>query len=185
MTTETAIDPAALLDRTRRYVCHIAHRWARRYRLDADDVTQATALLILERIDRYDPDRESPEWWAGSLTMRAVNNLIRQRDGNILGRAVPLPVTLGRDGAEVTVPDPRAEDPTAVVEAADLADAVQAAVAELSEQDRAAVLLRYRDRAAVSVRRAALGGVSKARADQIERRALARLREVMGGQDGP
>ena len=161
--TTASLDPAALLERTSRYVAHVVHHWARRYRLDPDDIIQTAALLILTRFDRFDPDVTTPERWAGRLATRAVNIVHRQRDGNTLGRAVPLP--LGLDGTEVAVADRRTPDPADQAEAADLADAIRRAVAGLPAKERAAVLARVRDEAD--------------RDRRVERRAIRRLREAM------
>lgn len=175
-------DPRALLARTYRYIAFIACRWARRYGLDPDDVIQTAAVLILTKFPSYDPGALTPERWARTLTMRAVNILHRRRDLG-LGRLLTQ-FPLDADGTEMTGADPRATDPAEAAADADLAGAVASAVAGLPDRERELIGLRYGGAEATLAEVGAAFGVTGERVRQVEDRTLAKLRQAMGGQDG-
>jgi RNA polymerase sigma-70 factor (ECF subfamily) len=112
----------------------------------AEDVVQETFLSAFRQIERFEP-RPSIDAWLNTIVLRTASRAAsRQRarpkssiDASIAGAGVD---DWGSDALALADPDPTA-DPQAAVEAADLRQAVGAAIAALPFKYRAAVVLRH------------------------------------------
>lgn len=94
---------------------------------EAADVAQTTFLKVFENIDRYDPKFRLFSWTYRIAVNTAIDELKKRR------RSVPLEQT----------PDSAAERPAEAVDRARLSDEVQATLMELTDDQRAVIVLRY------------------------------------------
>lgn len=110
-----------------------------------EDVAQEVFLRIFKGRMSYEP-RAKVKTWIYSITVNACLNEIR-RLGSRKHRSVVTFTAVfgeGRDGETPDVPDKRPQVPAAVLEGEEARERVQAAVDELPEQQRLAlVLARY------------------------------------------
>lgn len=157
----------------------------------AEDVVQEVFLALWNRADSFDPDRGSLAAWLGTIARhRAVDRL---RAAGRRPRLVTLPGP-GDDPAGDALEralhaspgtaGSAADDPERALESAEARDAIGAALAAMSEQERAVILLAYRDELSQSEIAATLGwplGTVKTRT----RRALGRLRAALADLYGP
>jgi RNA polymerase sigma-70 factor, ECF subfamily len=141
------------------------------YRLDdreaAEDLTQATFERALGAWSRYDPARSSVATWL----LRIATNLLVDHHRRRVGREMPT----GADLSSVTVagPEERFAGSPELLEA----------LAELSEREREVIALRYGgDLTGAQV--AEVLGLSLANVQQINSRALRRLRAAMPARPG-
>jgi RNA polymerase sigma-70 factor (ECF subfamily) len=130
----------------------------------AEDLTQTTFERALRAWSRYDPERASVSTWLLSI---AANLLIdhRRRD-----RPVTTPPAGSAEPRTVAGPEERFGGSPALVEA----------LAGLGEREREVLALRYGGDL-TGAETAAVLGLSLANVQQINSRALRRLREVLEG----
>lgn len=108
----------------------------------AEDVVQATFLRIFQRIDQFDETRPLAPWLLRSVANAAIQAARRQQ------RHVSLDAPVGAGSADggmtlaELVPD-GAPGPADEAERAELRQAVQTALAQLSPEQRATIVLRY------------------------------------------
>ncbi len=100
----------------------------------AEDIVAETFLHVYERIDRFDAGRPFGPWF-----LRCVVNAAREA-ANQRERQVPLG---GEEASLEQVLASRMPGPEALVEAAELRDAVWSALGRLSPTQRAAIVQRY------------------------------------------
>lgn len=132
---------------------------------DAEDLTQATFERAVKAFDRYDPERASPATW---LLAIATNLLTDHRR-----RAAVRPYDAA-DPAVIAAHAPH-DDPFA---RQGLDPALSAALARLSDRDRAIVALRYgADLTGPEI--SEMTGLSVANVQQILSRSLRRLRDEL------
>lgn len=109
-------------------------------RASAEDVVQTAFLRAYQHIDQFDESRPFAPWFLRSVANAAIQ--AAQRRQRELSLDAPLPgAAQDLDLAEL-LPDP-APGPDDVLEQADLCRAVWQALAQLSPEQRAAVVLRY------------------------------------------
>jgi RNA polymerase sigma-70 factor (ECF subfamily) len=109
-----------------------------------DDVAQESMLKVLEALPRFDPNGPAKlSTWILTVTVRTAIDALRRAK-----KVVPLAASDGAHGDEDDH-GPAAEggvDQEAVLEARDLKARVEAAMAELSDDQRAVLILRaYHD----------------------------------------
>jgi RNA polymerase sigma-70 factor (ECF subfamily) len=142
------------------------------YRLDnhesVEDLTQATFERALRAWSRYDPARSSVSTWLLSI---ATNLLIdhRRRSRSI----VPLPHEGASEPATLAGPEARFGGSPALLQA----------LATLGEREREVLALRYGGDL-TGAETAEVLGLSVANVQQINSRALRRLREVLESRPG-
>jgi RNA polymerase sigma-70 factor (ECF subfamily) len=137
---DAAFDRLVVL--TKNDVAALAHR----YGLDAmttDDLAQETFIRVYRSRASYKPEARFRAW----LLRIATNLVISEARGKKRARVVPLEVRGdASEEGEAARADPRAEAPSARAEQAELERAVEAAVRELPETQRAAIVLnRFHD----------------------------------------
>jgi RNA polymerase sigma-70 factor (ECF subfamily) len=137
---------------------------------DAEDATERTFLAALGAIGRFRDEGATFRSWLFRIAHNQVANALRSRSRR---RTSPL------DG----VPDAMADaDPARDADAADDARRVRAALAELSEDRRQVVVLRFVD--GLSARE--IGAVlarSEGAVRVLQHRALRELAGLLGGED--
>lgn len=164
----TPADRTALVESAAPHVRRLAPAVARRLRLDGDDLTQESLLRVFKSAHHFDATKGTLRNWAITAVKWSAHAMRRTRRVP----TVPLP-------AVAAAPDP---DPAAVAEARDLTAAVWRAVGTLPPRQRNAIVARYGGPAPATQGEAGAAlGVSGARVGQIERRAVAGLREMLGG----
>lgn len=120
---------------------------ARRYGLDgarSDDIAQETFIRIFKSRKSYRPEGRFRAW----VLRIATNLVITEARAKKRARTVPLErKALGSDEEAQEGPlDPRAEPPGARIEQAELARAIEAALASLPDSQRLAIVLnRFHD----------------------------------------
>jgi RNA polymerase sigma factor (sigma-70 family) len=166
----TAADLVQLLDLHADAVGAMAGWIARRFAVEAADVAQDLALILLRDWPRYDPARCPVRLW-----------LWRRWAAEHARTARRLPVLAPTADADpLDLVEGREPDPAAAAERKELLAAVGAAVGRLGERERRVLRERY----AGGRRQAEVGrsfGVSRAMASLIERRAVAKLRAAVSG----
>jgi len=106
----------------------------------AEDVVQATFIRIYRKIDQFDSGRPFKPWFMRSVVNAAVQEM-RKR-----GRQVSLDADVPWLDGDVTFEDllPDTElGPDAAIEQVELTEVVREALARLTPDQRAAVVLRY------------------------------------------
>ena len=135
---------------------------------EARDIAQEVFLRVWQSRHRWQPRARVSSW-----LFTIVNNLCRNRRRDLRRRPVLVPVP-GSDA--VSAPGPEENDPHARAEERDLAARLRKALAELPENQRAALLLRkfegssYKDIAEIL-------GLSPAAVDSLLTRARRTLQE--------
>lgn len=137
---------------------------------DAEDATERTFLAALDAIGRFRDEGATFRSWLFRIAHNQIANALRTRARR---RVSPL------DG----VIEPVAEtDPVADADAADDARRVRAALAELSEDRRQVVVLRFVD--GLSAREiGAVLGRSEGAVRVLQHRALRELATILGAED--
>ena len=160
-------------------------------RMVAEDVVQEVFLALWNRADRLDPTVGSLPAWLGTIARnRAVDRLRaagrRPRLAMLAGAGAGSQVEAleralhGSPGGSGSADD----DPVRALEASEARDAIGAALASMPEEERAVILLAYRDELSQSEIATSLGwplGTVKTRT----RRALGRLRATLADLYGP
>jgi RNA polymerase sigma-70 factor, ECF subfamily len=155
----------------------------------AEDVVQEVFLALWNRADRFDPAVGSLAAWLGTIARhRAVDRL---RAAGRRPRLVALPGADDEASAEALdralhagASGPGRDDPAGALEASETRAAIGAALATMPGPEREVILLAYRDDLTQSEIAERLGwplGTVKTRT----RRALGRLRAVLGDRYGP
>ncbi len=130
----------------RRIVVHFGERIAAFFRragadsTTAEDLAQEAFLRIARARDRYEPTAKFTTWLHRILHRMAMNEGTRNR----WRRALPFRASRGRDDREPGLPELSDEprfDPAEAVSLAELKERVRAAVADLPEPQRTALLL--------------------------------------------
>jgi RNA polymerase sigma-70 factor, ECF subfamily len=183
---------AALYDRHADGIHAVALRLTRDRQI-AEEVVQETFLALWNRAELFDPAVASLGTWLRTIARnRTVDRL---RAAGRRPSLVPLPgyddagdtdagfERLSPDAAIIggATPEP---GPEAAAEAADVRAAIGSALAAMTDPERAVILLAYREgltQAEIAERLAWPLGTVKTRT----RRALARLREALEGDEGP
>ena len=104
-------------------------------RAPLDDLVQEVFLRVVRARDRYEPRARFTTWLFRIVYNLSVNQTQRRR---------PTPQSLSAldpDGSDLDVEDVAALGPSEDLERSDLVDAVQAAIAELPERQRMALVL--------------------------------------------
>jgi RNA polymerase sigma-70 factor, ECF subfamily len=161
----------------------------------AEEVVQETFLALWNRAELFDPNTAALGSWLHAIgrnrtvdRLRAAGrrpNLVSitspagddQLEGDVLDR-------LARTGGGVVGGGHSAQDPEDAVAAVELRGTLRAAIAQMPEPERLVILLAYQEELSQSEIAVRLGwplGTVKTRT----RRALGRLREVLGEQLGP
>lgn len=137
---------------------------------DAEDATERTFLAALDAIGRFRDEGATFRSWLFRIAHNQVANALRSRSRR---RTAPL------DG----IADPIADaDPARDADAADDAHRVRAALAELSEDRRQVVVLRFVD--GLSAREiGAVLGRSEGAVRVLQHRALRDLAGLLGPED--
>ncbi len=120
-----------LLERNHRRVLNLAFRYLRD-RAGAEDVVQETFLKLYKARDRYQPNARF-----SSYLLRIASNICLSR----LRRKRPLSLTEDTDGRAVDVSDPNATTGSADMLSEELKARVRAAVDQLPDRQRLAILL--------------------------------------------
>jgi RNA polymerase sigma-70 factor (ECF subfamily) len=143
----------------------LAYRTASR--ADAEDLTQQTFERALRAWNRFDPDRASAGTW---LIAIARNLLIDHYRGDKSRNQVPLEAEdAGLEGWQAPPPEPGSQ----------LSPDLAEAIAALSDREREIIALRYGgDLTGREV--AGLTGLTLANVQQINSRALRKLRDALG-----
>lgn len=177
---------AALIER----YMPLARALARRVRLvgcpvaDADDVTSAALLGLIDAVDRFEPGRGVPFEAYASLRIRgSIVDELRRIDGRGRGAAASeQPRAISLDGlveeewqAFLASSDEGFDDE---IERDDLRMRVQGALDGLPPRQREVLARYYAD--ALTLRQAGLRmGISEARACQLHGRAISNLRQAL------
>lgn len=102
----------------------------------AEDLVQAAFVRAAERIAQFDPGRPFGPWFLRSVVNDAIKAAARRE------RHLSFDDELGEGDLAERLPDP-APGPHTLVEAAEIRQAVWAALSALSPKQRAAIVLRY------------------------------------------
>lgn len=137
---------------------------------DAEDATERTFLAALDAIGRFRDEGASFRAWLFRIAHNQIANTLRSR---ARGRASPLDA----------VPEPVADaDPAREAGAADDARRVRAALAQLSEDRRQVIVLRFVD--GLSAREiGAVLGRSEGAVRVLQHRALRELAGILGTEE--
>ena len=106
---------------------------------DVEDIAQQVFVRVWRSAKRYVP-RAKFTTWLLKITRNLVFNELRRRS-----RHAQLPLLAESDDTELPIKDERAIAPDAVLLEQELRDAVEAAIAQLPETQRMAVVLRRYD----------------------------------------
>jgi len=130
-----------LVDRHRNAIVNLTHRYLGN-RADAEDLAQETFLKVYRARGRYEPTAKFTTWLYRVAVNTCLNEVRNRRNRPTYG-AVSLQstVTGEEDGVGATLPDPAAESPSQNAEREELRGRVRAAVDELPERQRLALLL--------------------------------------------
>jgi RNA polymerase sigma-70 factor (ECF subfamily) len=162
-------DRTARLQLVRTYqapVYALASRMLVRRSAHVDDVAQESMLKVLEALPRFDPKgRAKLSTWILTVTVRTAIDALRRAK-----KVVPLSAT-AEETSETEQPEPR-------LEARDLGRRVEAAMVQLSDDQRAILVLRaYHDLDYHEIAEAL--GVEEGTVKSRLSRARSALREVM------
>jgi RNA polymerase sigma-70 factor, ECF subfamily len=97
---------------------------------DANDITQAVFMRVLERLDEYDPKYRFFSW----IYRIAINESINARRHN--GREEPI-------DEDVDLPEPGGADPESSLYEGQVSDRVQRAMMSMKTDDRVVLTLRH------------------------------------------
>lgn len=100
----------------------------------AEDIVQTAFINVYERIGSFDETRPFRRWFLRSVVNAALTASTRSR------RTVSLEKTLLEDDAGMARLDPALDER---IDSAEVSAAISAALAQLSPQQRAAIVLRY------------------------------------------
>jgi len=125
-----------LVERHRESVLNLTYRYLGN-RADAEDLAQEVFLKVYRARKRYEPTARFTTWLF-RIAVNACLNEVRNRRHRPTHAAAPL---LGGEGFLPPVADPSATSPVAAAETAELHAQVRAAVDELPERQRLALLL--------------------------------------------
>jgi DNA-directed RNA polymerase specialized sigma24 family protein len=148
----------------------LANRYARQFGLDRDDVFQAIAAELVRRMHQHDPARSKRTTFTALVARQVAFDMADRERRHRVPSRLDWPTVDdgdGKDGQPLEVPG-RELDPLEAAEFRDLARVALAAVAELPDVQRAAVLIRAG---------LADGDTDSARASA----GLKRLRVTLGG----
>jgi len=142
----------------------------------AEDVSQETFVKAWRYLARFDETR-SLRPWLFQIARNAARDALRKK------RATPFSRMFGKSESEDDTPfeDTVADDaplPAELFEQKELGRILEAALAELSERDRALLLMRYEDTAPFDDIAGALGAPVNT-VKSWHRRALLRLKELL------
>jgi len=188
METESALaarakggDPAAFDELVRRSLPRV-YSFLLRYAGDetlAEDAAQDTFVKAWKNLKRFDETKPLSPWLL-RIARNAANDILRKK------RTTPFSHMsgTGKDNEDIPFEDTLADDaplPAELFERKELAQALARALGELSERDRALLLLRYEDDLAFDDIAAALDAPLNT-VKSWHRRALLRLRELLSRQ---
>jgi len=125
-----------LVERHRESVLNLTYRYLGN-RADAEDLAQEVFLKVYRARRRYEPTARFTTWLF-RIAVNACLNEVRNRRHRPTHAAAPLP---GGEGFLPPVADPAALSPAAAAETSELHAQVRAAVDELPERQRLALLL--------------------------------------------
>ncbi|MEM8886323.1 MAG: sigma-70 family RNA polymerase sigma factor [Planctomycetota bacterium] len=128
-----------LVGRHRSAVVNLCFRYLGN-RADAEDLAQEVFLRVYRARDRYRPEAKFTTWLYRIAVNTSLNEL-RNRKNRPTQGAATLQGAGAEESAGVSVADPSLDEPLAVVEQDELHDQVRAAVEELPERQRMAILL--------------------------------------------
>ena len=129
-----------LVLRHRAAIVNLTHRYLRN-RADADDLAQEVFIKVYRARKRWRPDAKYTTWLY-RVAVNASLNEVRNRKNRPTYRAASLRVGESDDeGFVPTIPDPDAMTPPESAERNELAEQVRAAVDELPERQRMALVL--------------------------------------------
>jgi DNA-directed RNA polymerase specialized sigma24 family protein len=171
MTATAPPSAAEFLQSVAGWLFTLANRYARQFGLDRDDVFQAVTCELVRRMSRHDPARSSRTTWVALVARQVAFKMAAKERRHRHALRLDWPTVDdgdgGKDGQPLEVPG-RELDPLEAAEFHDLARFALAAVAELPDGQRAAVLIR--------------AGLADGEADSPRASAgLKRLRVTLGG----
>jgi RNA polymerase sigma-70 factor (ECF subfamily) len=129
---------AVLVDRHRESVVNLTYRYLGN-RSDAEDLAQEVFLKVYRARDRYEPSAKFTTWLY-RVAVNACLNEVRDRKSRPTFAAAALASADGDEPA-LRVADGSAPSPAEEAERSELKEQVRAAVAELPERQRLALLL--------------------------------------------
>lgn len=168
----------SLVERHRVFIYAIAYKIAL-HEDDALDITQNVMLRLVEKIGRYRGEGPFRAWLATLASHEAINFL--SRSGHRTERPTPAEdlEEMAAEAAGATAPR---DDPREALDRAQRRRLVEAAMTRLSPQQRAIFVLRYREDMWPRDIAKRLGLPARQVRSQLHR-AIARLREIVAGQD--
>jgi len=107
----------------------------------AEDLSQDTFLKAFSRLDRYDPAYRLSNWLFKIAHNTVIDHVRKQKSA-----ALPIDsLSRGEDLSALDAGDPAARDPIETLAQAELARAVDSAMASLRPEYRQVVVLRYQE----------------------------------------
>jgi RNA polymerase sigma-70 factor (ECF subfamily) len=131
-----------LVERFQRPVFSIVHRMVRDREL-AEDLAQEAFVRTFNNLDRYDPSYKFSSWLFKIAYNLTVDHLRRKEVKTISIHGAPDALTAERQEATSVTLESDEEAPDARLEALELADELERAIATLREDYRTAILLRH------------------------------------------
>ena len=131
-----------LVDRFQRPVFSIVHRMVRDREL-AEDLAQEAFVRTFNNLDRYDPSYKFSSWLFKIAYNLTVDHLRRRELKTISIHGAPDAVTADQQEATSVTLESDEEAPDDRLEALELADQLERAIATLREDYRTAILLRH------------------------------------------
>jgi RNA polymerase sigma-70 factor, ECF subfamily len=168
-----------LVERHSRAVFRVAYRLTGREE-DAEDVVQETFLRAFRQIGQFE-SRSSFATWLYRIAFNCAHDLLRQRPNPKLRTSLDVEVD-GRTRLEIADSSPSA-NPAQVLASRQLGERLHAAMADLTEQERAAFVMRHHEGLSITEIGQALDlGTSAAKHSIF--RAVKKLRAALAVTDG-
>lgn len=133
-----------ILDRFQRPVFSIVHRMVHDREL-AEDLAQDAFVRTFNNLDRYDPSYKFSSWLFKIAYNMTVDHLRKRELDTVSIHGAPDAVTEDRQAATAIALESREERPDELLEAHDLGEEIEEAIAGLRPDYRTAILLRHVD----------------------------------------
>ena len=131
-----------ILDRFQRPVFSIVHRMVHDREL-AEDLAQDAFVRTFNNLDRYDPSYKFSSWLFKIAYNMTVDHLRKRELDTVSIHGAPDAVTADRQAATSIALESSEERPDELLEAREVGDEIEEAIARLRPEYRTAILLRH------------------------------------------